>query len=314
MSVRVAPGSSPHTHRFRTATAVLVGCAIGATLIAITVAFSSSSPSRSPGATGQAWSSFAPAQSGALGAREIADYVAPAYRITPLNQLSVVTVVNLESASAAAAAASAATNGTASAPSASPSGLQVAVHPSPTSSAVSLLPGTTIGYDLCGIGKDCAISVGTPSANRLLLLRREALELALYTFRYLHSVQYVVAILPPGHAERQSTLSKQMPTTAATSKPLNMAVLFVRAELRRLLAVPLEQHAARDGAPDGQPDAPRARGSARQGADRPGPVLRAAPAGSGRIQPHRPGSASASVAGVRSRGAKPGQASTGRRG
>ena len=239
MSVRVAPGSSPHTHRFRTATAVLVGCAIGAILIAVTVAVSSSTSPRSPSASGQAWSSFAPAQSGALGARDIADYVAPAYRINPLNQLSVVTVVNLESASAAAAAASAATNGTASVPSASPSGLQVAVHPSPTSSAVSLLPGNTIGYDLCGIGKNCAISAGTPSSSRLLLLRREALELALYTFHYLRSVQYVVAILPPGHAQPRSTLSQRMPTTTPSSKPLNIAVLFVRAELRRLLAVPL---------------------------------------------------------------------------
>jgi hypothetical protein len=248
MSVRVLPGSSPHSHRFRTATAVLVGCAIAAILIAVTVAVSSSSSSRAPGATGEAWSSFAPAQSGALGARDIADYVAPAYRITPLNQLSVVTVVNLESAAAAAAAASAASNGTAATASASPSGLQVAVHPSPTSSAISLLPGNTIGYDLCGIGKNCAIGAGMPSASRLLLLRREALELALYTFHYLPAVQNVVAILPPGHTEQQSTLSKRPPTTTATSKTLNIAVLFVRPELRRLLAVPLN-HTLPEAAP-----------------------------------------------------------------
>lgn len=231
--------TTPHTQRFRTATAMLVGCATAAILIAVTVAVSSSSSSRLAGSPSQPWSSFAPAQSGALGAREIADYVAPAYRITPLDQLSVVTVVNLESAAAAAAAASAATNGTAASASASPSGLQVAVHPSPTSSAISLLPGNTIGYDLCGIGKNCAIGVGTPSASRLLLLRREALELALYTFHYLPAVQNVVAILPPGHIQQQSTLSHRPPTTATTSKPLNIAVLFVRPELRRLLAVPL---------------------------------------------------------------------------
>jgi hypothetical protein len=248
MAVGMSAGTTtPHAHRFRTATAVLVGCAIGAILIAVTVAISGSS-SRFTASGGQTWSSFAPTEAGALGARDIADYVAPAYRITPLNQLSVVTVVNLESAAAAAAAASAASNGTAASASASPSGLAVAVHPSPTSSAISLLPGNTIGYDLCGIGKNCAIGVGTPSASRLLLLRREALELALYTFHYLPAVQNVVAILPPGHTQQQGTLSKRPPTTTAPSKPLNIAVLFVRPELRRLLAVPLN-HTLPEAAP-----------------------------------------------------------------
>ena len=69
----------------------------------------------------------------------------------------------------------------------------------PSSSAVSLLNGNTIAYNLCGIGgKNCAIGIGTPSSARLLLLRREALELALYTFKYVHGVENVVAILPPG--------------------------------------------------------------------------------------------------------------------
>ena len=145
--------------------------------------------------SGQQWQ---PPDSGTLGARDIADFVAPFYRIDSVNQLAVVTVVNLESAAAAAAAQQAAASGTTS--NATGSGLQVAVRPSPTSSQVSLLSGNTIAYNLCGIGgKDCAIGVGQPSTNRLLLLRREALELALYTFRYIGGTQNVVAILPPGH-------------------------------------------------------------------------------------------------------------------
>src|SRR5205823_2550110 len=111
----------------------------------------------------------------------------------------------------------------------SSSGLQVAVRTNPSSSAVSLLGGNTIAYNLCGIGgKNCAIGVGTPSTNRLLLLRREALELALYTFKYISSANNVVAILPPGHTQQTSRLSKKLPTSdSTTKKPLDIAVLFV---------------------------------------------------------------------------------------
>ena len=230
--------SSAHLHRFRTATAVLVGFAVAAILIAVTVAASSSSggPNRGSGTT---WSQWHPPDSGTLGARDIADYIAPSYRIDPLNQLAVVTVVNLESANAAAAAATAAANGTATA-TGTATGVAVAIHPSPTSSAISLLGGSTIAYNLCGLGgKNCAIGVGTPSTSRLLLLRREALELALYTLHYLSGVQNVVTILPPGHTEVQSTLTRTLPTTDAKSKPLNVAVLFDRKELSPLLNHPL---------------------------------------------------------------------------
>ena len=219
---------------------MLVGCAIGALLIAVSVAISSSGDGSGSGSgSGLTWSSWKPPESGTLGARDIAAYVSPSYRIDPVNQLAVVTVVNLESASDAAAAASAANAGTATAATAA-TGLAVAIHPSPTSSAISLLNGNTIAYDLCGVGgKNCAIGVGTPSRDRLLLLRREALELALYTLRYLHGVQNVVVILPPGHTEVQSTLTRSLPTSDAHSKTLNVAVLFDRRELSPLLEHPL---------------------------------------------------------------------------
>ena len=38
---------------------------------------------------------------------------------------------------------------------------------------------------------------GKPSQERLKVLHREALELALYTFRYLPDVEGVVTLLPP---------------------------------------------------------------------------------------------------------------------
>ncbi|MEA2146280.1 MAG: hypothetical protein QOG59_1867, partial [Solirubrobacteraceae bacterium] len=176
------PRPSPHAHRFRLATAILVGCAVGAIVIAVAIA--GTHHSSRPAAR---WSSWVPPDGGTAGAREIADYLAPFYRASPASQLAVVTVVNLASASALAAAQAAAANGTTTT---AGSALQVAVRPKPGSSQVSLLTGNTIAYNLCGVGaKNCAIGTGTPSNSRLLLLRREALELALYTFKYIHGTQ-----------------------------------------------------------------------------------------------------------------------------
>jgi hypothetical protein len=229
--------SSPHSSRFRTITALLVALGIGAIVVAAAVAVGG----RQSGPATAEWSQWQPPESGDLGARDIADFVAPFYRIDSVNQLAVITVVNLESAAAAAAQQQAAANGTTS----TASGLQVALRPSPTSSQVSLLSGNTVAYNLCGIGgKDCAIGVGKPSSQRLLLLRREALELALYTFKYIGGTQNVVAILPPGHTEQTATLSKTPPKATASktsTKPVDIAVLFVRQELSPLLKHPLDQ-------------------------------------------------------------------------
>ena len=67
------------------------------------------------------------------GAQDIADHIAPLYRISPVDQLSVVTVVGLANSGSASAASSGATGS-----STSPSRPQVAVRPSPSSSALAL--------------------------------------------------------------------------------------------------------------------------------------------------------------------------------
>jgi len=236
---RQLEAASPHAAKFRSVTAILVGLAVGALVIAGALAIGG----RPAGSASLTWSPWHPLDRGNLGAQDIANYVAPPYRATPADQLAVVSVVNLESATAAAAAAQAQANGTTA--SSSGSQLQVAIRPSASSNQVSLLNGSTIAYDLCGLdGKSCAIGVGQPSANRTLLLRREALELALYTFEYIKGTSYVVAILPPGRPEPVTTaLSKTPPTTDATvsTKPIDMAVLFVRSQLGPLLRHPLDE-------------------------------------------------------------------------
>jgi uncharacterized membrane protein YgcG len=59
-------------------------------------------------------------------------------------------------------------------------------------------------YHLCGLGPNCAIASGKPSTERHLLLSREALELALYSFRYLEDVHQVVVLMPGKVSERPS--------------------------------------------------------------------------------------------------------------
>lgn len=54
-----------------------------------------------------------------------------------------------------------------------------------------------IMYILCGLGQNCSIAGGKPSEARHALLRREALELALYTFKYVDDVNSVSVFLPP---------------------------------------------------------------------------------------------------------------------
>jgi hypothetical protein len=55
----------------------------------------------------------------------------------------------------------------------------------------------TAMYILCGDGPKCSIKEGKPSRARGAVLRREALELALYTFRYENDTDSVVAFFPP---------------------------------------------------------------------------------------------------------------------
>jgi len=111
------------------------------------------------------------------------------------------------------------------------SGLTVAVNESTTGTqSLGLLNGTTVAYEVCGLGaKNCALA-GAASTNRMLLLRREALELALYTFKYISGSQNVVVVLPPGHT---------VTTGGTDEKGVTVALAFLRNDLQPWLQVPL---------------------------------------------------------------------------
>lgn len=199
---------------------MLALCSLAAAVILTATKHHSSTNSAT--ASGAAWSSWRPPDNGLAGAQDIADYIAPYYRATPASQLAVVTVVNLNNPTAP---------------------VQVVV-PTGSAGAIPLPAGNTIVYNLCGEGSsNCSIGVGKPSTDRLLLLRREALELALYTFKYIGGTQTVIAILPPGHTTEGCTgiCSPKLQAHAAAVKPLNLALAFDRSELAPWLDHPLRQ-------------------------------------------------------------------------
>jgi hypothetical protein len=206
--------SSPYSGKFIVATAALAGIALAAIIVAVIVLVSAKSSAPSV-----PWSAWSPPDSGLAGEREIADEIAPLYRANPASQLAIVTVHNISATSTAE---------------------QLALR-DPNSGSLGAISGNSAIYTMCGLGPSCAISTGTPSTARLLLLRREALELALYTFKYINGVDNVVAVLPPGHTEAPARLTRTPPAPGktATMLPVDLAVVFQRAGLTHLLSQPL---------------------------------------------------------------------------
>jgi hypothetical protein len=103
---------------------------------------------------------------------------------------------------------------------------------------ISLINGKSVLYRLCGLGSNCAIPIGKPSVARHLLLRREALELALYTFHYTNA-DNVVAFLPPATIKPIATATA--PATAKPAKPQTVteAIFLRRSDVDQQLSHPL---------------------------------------------------------------------------
>ena len=132
---------------------------------------------------GPTWSAWKPNGGGLGAAKQIASHVAGAYHLPSGEQL--VDVI-------------------AKAPSVSPADQQIPIHYVavrgtkgnddlifPVDSSNSLM------FSLCGLGQSCSIASGKPSVERGTLVRREILELALYTFKYVGSVKHIIAFMPP---------------------------------------------------------------------------------------------------------------------
>ena len=100
-----------------------------------------------------------------------------------------------------------------------------------------------------GSGRTGSIKGGTPSETRLKVIHREALELALYTFRYLPDAESVTMLLPPPPPDRDeekqaAALAAATGQPAAPTTPLT-ALFYRPGDLKPQLQVPLGQHARR---------------------------------------------------------------------
>ena len=97
----------------------------------------------------------------------------------------------------------------------------------------------TLIYAFCGLGRNCSLP-GTPTTARERLLRREALELALYSFKYIDGIDAVVSLLPPNASAR---------TTAAFLRKDELRDLLerpIRATLPRAIPPPESQYAGQE--------------------------------------------------------------------
>ena len=154
---------------------ILVGAALAALAL---MTRSDTSP-----ASAERWAAWTPTDSGFQAAREIAQEISTRYKGGTGEQLAAIT--------------------------ASPGEIQglpvryVAIRAGQNARLaqgdISVLdPGETVLYTFCGLGgqRNCALP-GQPTAERSLLLRREALELSLFTFKHLEGVESVISLLPP---------------------------------------------------------------------------------------------------------------------
>jgi hypothetical protein len=105
-----------------------------------------------------------------------------------------------------------------------------------TNTGIEVLTGNDVTqsemFTFCGLGSHCSIAGGTPSSDRGRLVRREALEVALYTFKFVPSIKSVIAFMPPAPGATApgpmiflrkqnftTVLSKPLRTTLPLTKP-----------------------------------------------------------------------------------------------
>jgi hypothetical protein len=189
--------SHGHETKFRFTYAILAGVALAA--VAATGIFVAAGKPPTP----PQWSPWKPAASGDEALGQIANHVAPAYRLPGGEQLVAVNGGPLQIEGIP---------------------VKIVVRPTPTDAAPS--DGKGALYTLCGLGKNCSIKAGKPSHERALLMQREAYELALYTFRYVGDVKQVVVLLPPPpkRPPTQAMFFKRNRVEPQLARPLRFAL------------------------------------------------------------------------------------------
>lgn len=196
---------SPHARRFSVLTGTLF--AFGALVMVVAAFIVVENTSEDTKLIDLTWSQFRPLEDGPdAGSREISDYVGRQYRLGNGEQLVAVTGGPMEL-----------------------QGLPINIAlraPLADGGDIDLLPGTGVLYRMCGLGPTCSIEKGKASTARHLLLRRQALELALYSFKYLKDVDNAVVFLPPppGRQADQALWFSKDELRAELSRPLQLTL------------------------------------------------------------------------------------------
>ena len=86
---------------------------------------------------------------------------------------------------------------------------------------------------LCGLTPSCSIASGQATELRGRLVRREALEVALYTFKFVPAIKSIVAFMPPPPARphRRSCTCRRSNFAKQLSEPLSKTLPLVKPPL-----------------------------------------------------------------------------------
>ena len=200
---------TPYQPRFGFVLGALIGVALGVLGLGVILAVSTSSDD----GVRQGWSAWTPtAEDKVAIAKQIAEHVGPKYRLGDGNQLVAVAASDFEVSQP-------------------PVPFRVAIRSAPVGGDIELLEGDGVLYTLNGLARQGSIP-GEPSRQRGLLVRREALELALYTFRYAEDVDIVVTLLPP-------VATPKAKADEPAPQPQIQAMVFRPGDLKERLDVPL---------------------------------------------------------------------------
>lgn len=197
-------GPSPFRSRFGFLFGVLAGialCVAGATALLL------GAQEESGPRLAENWSAWEPETSRMVdGAEEIAGHVGLQYKLDSGDQLVSIRSSALEL-----------------------QGEDIGVAVRPVGGSLQYMEGDGLLYILNGLGPNGTIPTGTASKKRGRLLLREALELALYSFRYLEDVTMVAVLLP------------QSPTASTAEQRQTRAVFYRPGDLLPQLQVPLTE-------------------------------------------------------------------------
>jgi hypothetical protein len=174
-----APPPKSYTARFALAYIVL-GIALAAAITGLIVLVIRPGHHAAP-----PWSTWKPSSANqTTGTKQIADHVAGTYHLAKKGGQLLAVLPGK----------AAVTNGTKSI-----AIKYVAVRKAPQSNTgIAVFKGDNAEmYTLCGLGQYCSIAKGKATERRGRLVRREALELALYTFKFIPKVDSVAAFMPP---------------------------------------------------------------------------------------------------------------------